>query len=282
MKHVVGFSGGADSQACLNWVLDRFPKEDVIATFADTGNEHPITLEHVQYINDHVHPIAMIQPIVADMAGRANDQIEALGLKPDDPLDFSLMAVLKGFFPMTKHRFCTDHLKLHPQIRWTKANLPDRVFERYIGVRRDESASRADVDEREWDDQFDCWINRPLATWTKAQVFEYIESKGQQVNPLYRMGFERVGCAPCINSRKSDVRLWAARFPEMIDKIRAWERRVGKPFFPPGKVPGLEAAWIDAVVDWARTTRGGRQFGLPLLEADIQAGVCMSKYGLCE
>lgn len=25
MKHIVGFSGGVDSQACARWVLNRFP-----------------------------------------------------------------------------------------------------------------------------------------------------------------------------------------------------------------------------------------------------------------
>ena len=29
-KHIVGFSGGIDSQACALWVRNRFPREDVI------------------------------------------------------------------------------------------------------------------------------------------------------------------------------------------------------------------------------------------------------------
>lgn len=42
MKHIVGFSGGIDSQACARWVLNRFPKEDVILLNSDAGaNEHP-------------------------------------------------------------------------------------------------------------------------------------------------------------------------------------------------------------------------------------------------
>lgn len=49
MKHIVGFSGGIDSQACARWVLNRFPKEDVILTNSDAGgNEHPLTTEFVQ------------------------------------------------------------------------------------------------------------------------------------------------------------------------------------------------------------------------------------------
>ena len=284
MKHVVGFSGGADSQACLGWALERFPKEDVIVLFVDTLNEHPITIDHAKYINDNVHPVTTITPIVADMVGRGKAKIAELGLQPDDPLTFDRLAIIKGIFPSTKARFCTTHLKLQPQVRWMIANrgrLLADGFERYIGVRRDESASRSDVDEREYDDLFYCWLNRPLATWTKAQVFDFIKGRGEEVNPLYTMGFGRVGCAPCINSNKEDVRLWASRFPKMIDKVRQWEANAGRTFFPPC-IPGRAINWVDDVVEWSKTTRGGSQYSLPLLEADVQSGMCMSKYGLCE
>lgn len=36
-KHIVGFSGGIDSQACARWVLNRYPKEDVILLNFDAG-----------------------------------------------------------------------------------------------------------------------------------------------------------------------------------------------------------------------------------------------------
>ncbi len=45
----------------------------------------------------------------------------------------------------------------------------------------------------------------------------------------------------------------------MIEKVREWERRVGRTFFPP-MVPGLAINWIDEVLAWAKS----------------------SKYGLCE
>lgn len=32
MKHIVGFSGRIDSQACARWVLNRYPVADVILT----------------------------------------------------------------------------------------------------------------------------------------------------------------------------------------------------------------------------------------------------------
>jgi 3'-phosphoadenosine 5'-phosphosulfate sulfotransferase (PAPS reductase)/FAD synthetase len=285
MKHIVGFSGGADSQATALWVRQRFPAEDVILLNTDAGgNEHPITIGFIREYSEKVFPVTMISPIVADMAGRAKGKIEELGLKPDDPLTFDLMAKLKGRFPSTKARFCTTHLKLMPQLRWMnehRETLLKDGFERYIGVRRDESVARSEVSDREWDDTFACWLNRPIASWTKHQVFDYLKSHGEEVNPLYTLGFGRVGCAPCINSGKEDIRLWAARFPEMIDKVREWETQVGRTFFPP-LLPGGRYGFIDEVVEWAKTTHGGRQYALPILEAEVQSGMCQSKWGLCE
>jgi hypothetical protein len=40
---VVGFSGGVTSAWCLGWALRNFPREEVIALFHDTKEEHPDT-----------------------------------------------------------------------------------------------------------------------------------------------------------------------------------------------------------------------------------------------
>ncbi len=129
--------------------------------------------------------------------------------------------------------------------------------------------------------QFDCDLYRPLLTWTKPQCFDFVHSAGEKSNPLYTMGFDRVGCATCVNSNKEDIRQWAATFPEMIDKVRAWEQKVGKTFFRP-QTKGGPIQWVDDKVAWSRTERGGKMLSLPYVEADAEAGTCVSKYGLCE
>jgi hypothetical protein len=294
MKHVVGFSGGIDSQACAGWVLERFPAEDVLLTNSDAGgNEHPLTTEHVLWYSQNVHPVVMVTPLVRDL-GDVGTRDGATGerrrtLAEDGPLSFPGLAFVKGRFPSRKAQFCTEYLKLAPQRRWLLENLTERGidFVRYSGVRRDESTARKDVLEEEWDDYFDCTLYRPLAAWTKEECFAFVQGRGERINPLYTLGFSRVGCAPCVNSSKEDIREWAARFPEMIDKVRDWERRVGRTFFPPivtrlkGKKTG-GVNWIDEVVAWARTEYGGRALSLPYVEADAANGVCSSKYGLCE
>lgn len=319
MKCVLGFSGGVDSQAAALWLRQRYPAEDVILTNCDPGgNEHPVTTEFIAWYSANVHPVITITPIVADMAGRGRAAIERMGLAPTDPLTFDVLAQIKGCWPASQSQFCTTHLKLEPMRRWCwenghpgfgaatlndprkrrdgtlwrpygdgpqPAGILSDGFERYAGVRRDESRRRRDVADREFDDFFLCWLNRPIAAWSKIDCFDSLRAAGERWNPLYDLGFPRVGCAPCINSGKDDIRLWAARFPAMIDKIRGWEAKVGRMFFPPimpdGR-GGSRRGWIDEVVEWSRTARGGKQYELPILEADVDAGMCMSQYGTCE
>ena len=285
MKHIVGFSGGIDSQACALWVRRRFDPADVLLLNSDAGgNEHPVTTQFIEDYSRDVFPVVMISPQVQDMDGQARAAIARRGLGPTDPLTFDLLAELKQCFPTHYQQFCTYHLKIVPQKRWMLENADGLIrdgYARYVGVRADESNDRAKFPEHEWDATYDCDLYRPLLRWTKRECFDYVRDAGEAINPLYAMGFSRVGCAPCVNSNKDDIRQWAATFPEMIDKVREWERRTGKTFFRP-QVKGGPLQWIDDKVKWSRTERGGKVVSLPYVEADAAAGRCVSKYGLCE
>jgi 3'-phosphoadenosine 5'-phosphosulfate sulfotransferase (PAPS reductase)/FAD synthetase len=275
-------SGGIDSQACALWLRQRYA--DVILVNSDAGgNEHPLTTEFLHEYSRTIHPIVFLSPIVADMAGRESAEIERRGLKPTDPLTFDLLAELKKCFPARRMQFCTEHLKLRPLLRWfaSEAAALAEGFERYTGVRADESQNRKNLPESEWDELFDCTLHRPLLRWTKQQCFDFVLAAGEPINELYRLGFGRVGCTPCVNSNKDDIRLWAARFPEMIDKVSTWEKRVGRTFFRP-VVKGGPLMCIDDMVRWSRTTHGGKQMALPMVEALAETEACSSKYGLCE
>lgn len=279
--HIVGFSGGVDSQACALWVRQRFDPSEVLLLNSDPGgHEHPLTYLFIQDYSTNVFPVTTVKPIVADMDGREPGKIKQLGLQPTDELTFTLLGQIKGRYPSTKARFCTHHLKLLPQVRWIRENVTTD-YDRWIGVRRDESRGRADVAEVEWDDLFDCQLHRPLATWTKQQCFEFLAQHGEDVNPLYRMGSSRVGCSPCINSGKDDIREWAARFPEEVEKVRRMEQAVGRTFFPP-VLPGGRYGFVDEVIAWSKTVRGGVQLAIPTVERAAEAGECSSRYGLCE
>lgn len=284
MKHIVGFSGGIDSQACARWVLNRFPAEDVILTNSSAGQwEDPLTIEFVDWYSANVHPVVRVDAIVSDI-WETPGHAETRGLAGAAPLTFEALCHIKGRPPSRKAQFCTEILKLKPQRRWIREQFgiggpfEGQDYVRYKGVRRDESAPRRGQPFESWDDYFDCPLFAPIADWTKQMCFDYVAAHGEQVNPLYRLGFNRVGCAPCINSSKADIVNWAVRRPAMIDKVRGLEERTGLTFFMPvdrdGHING-----IDEVLRWAKTSRGGNQVQLPMMH---EREACESKYGLCE
>lgn len=279
MKHVLGFSGGIDSQAGARWLLNHYPREDVLLLNSEAGrNEHPATVSHVAWYSRNVHPVTVITPLYRDV-WETDGFSETKGLDGNAELTFEGLIKLKGRAPSKQAQFCTEILKLRPQRRWLRENLGSEDYELYTGVRRDESDSRSNASFREWDDFFDTYVNNPIADWTKKMCFEYVQLHGEQYNPLYRLGFKRVGCAPCINSNKDDVLLWAQRFPEeSIDKVRRVEKNTGVTFFAP-TVPGMPINWVDDVVAWAHTSRGGRQ--ADALKIHEERPTCESKYGLC-
>jgi len=284
MKHIVGFSGGVDSQACARWVLNRFSAEDVILTNSSAGGwEDPLTVQFVDDYSRTVHSVVHIDAIVADM-WETPDFAETKGLDSSAPLTFTDLCRLKGRAPSRRAQFCTEILKLRPQRRWIHTAFgvggpyEGHDYVRYRGVRRDESASRKDTPIEQWDDYFDCLTVSPVCDWTKQMCFDYVRAHGESVNPLYGLGFNRVGCAPCINSSKDDIVNWVARRPEMIDKVRQFEAQTGRTFFSPVDRDG-RINFIDDVVRWASTARGGKKVFLPMM---LERDGCESKYGLCE
>jgi 3'-phosphoadenosine 5'-phosphosulfate sulfotransferase (PAPS reductase)/FAD synthetase len=290
MKRIVGFSGGIDSQATALVVRRQFPADEIILLNSTAGgNEHPITAGFIAEYSADVFPVTVVEATIRDLR-ELDEENNTYSRKrdtyqPTDALTFDRLAEIIGRFPSRNAQFCTNYLKLAPSRRWCRDNLGDEDFERYVGIRRDESPKRAKTPDSWWDEFFDCQVYAPVAGWTKQQCFDFVREAGEPVNPLYTMGFDKVGCAPCVNSGKDDIRMWAARFPEMIDKVREWERRTGKTFFPPimpdGK-GGSRFGFVDEVVEWSRTTRGGKQYELPIVEAIAQRGECSSSYGLCE
>ena len=204
------------------------------------------------------------------------------------------LCLWKGRFPSRKAQFCTEELKRNMAVSF-QIDLIDQGYKvvSWQGVRRDESQNRrnAKLFERIGRGMY---AFRPLVEWTAADVFGYCRSKGLEPNPLYKQGMGRVGCMPCINCGKAEITQIHARFPEHLEEKSRWEMLVGqasKRGFPTFFNKELhedsyadrrvhEANRVENVIQWARTSRGGRQFSLLTDLDDFTA--CASAYGLCE
>jgi len=305
---VVSISGGKDSTATALICLDRYGHDDVRLVFADTGNEHQITIE---YVTEYL-PRALSQPVSvlranfdADIARKRQYVLDHWAEKGVDQADidralaalvptgnpFVDLCLWKGRFPSRRAQFCTQFLKrdvISAYLLDLMANTNAGV-ECWQGVRRDESQARANLAPVE--EAAEGWtIIRPVLEWTGQQSVDYVRLCDVELNPLYTKGFARVGCAPCINSSKADVHQWSRMFPEMIDKIAAWEIAVGAAakrgvtsFFPAPDAEGRgdrQGHGVRAFVEWSKTSHGGYQYDL--IKAIPPEPACTSVYGLCE
>jgi phosphoadenosine phosphosulfate reductase len=65
------------------------------------------------------------------------------------------------------------------------------------GIRRDQSADRAQASVVGWDKKFGLVKISPLANWTKKDVWKRITDESIPYNPLHDQGFPSIGCWPC-------------------------------------------------------------------------------------
>lgn len=65
------------------------------------------------------------------------------------------------------------------------------------GIRRDQSADRAQAAIVGWDKRFGLVKISPLANWTKKDVWKRINDERIPYNPLHDQGYPSIGCWPC-------------------------------------------------------------------------------------
>jgi 3'-phosphoadenosine 5'-phosphosulfate sulfotransferase (PAPS reductase)/FAD synthetase len=311
--NVVSVSGGKDSTALLLLAIER-GTENLSAVFADTGHEHPETIEYVQYLNDKVFPIRTIRADFSrQIAGKAafisekwrekgvpeEKVLRALAVMKPTGNPFLDLCIWKGRFPSTKARFCSEELKRNPIVNQVQRPLLDAGDDviSWQGVRADESENRRNLPENECKEidgttGAELWNYRPILAWTVDDVFAMHDKHGVKPNPLYKKGMGRVGCMPCIHARKDELLEISQRFPDEINRVAEWEAIVGEAskrdmatFFATAQLAGpqqtsensdisLSTHGVWQAIEWAKTSRGGRQYDIFRSEGE-QEGVTL-------
>lgn len=298
MKVLVSFSGGKDSQACLIRACEDFGASFITAVFCDTGWEHELTYQHVQNVTS-----ALGVKLVVLKSSR-----------------FPLQNLCKEmkWFPDSMHRMCTIQLKIMPMIDYvltidddvviiqgiraaesqsrSRLSCSANYFEEYISETSEKSRRYRKIAVKEWCRHHTATVERPMFGESAQGVIDYILEHGQQPNPLYRRGFSRVGCFPCIFARLADIKAMR-HFPEYVQRVIELEKDVNEirqekgiggkysTFLPVGKIPARfctsHGEGVPSFEDVIRyVSRDDAQ--LDLFDDD-SAVSCMSVYhGLCE
>ena len=291
-------SGGKDSAAMCLWLKEQgIPFR---AVNFDTGWEHSETYRYLQEVlPEFIGPIeshSREPQLDEEREGMAAELEEMLGHRSA----FVRWCLHKGAFPSRRMRFCTENLKVlvcRDVMRQAHAEGLSPIS--VVGIRAAESLARSKMKEKELAPKLECMVWRPLIRWSEQDVIDIHKRHGLPPNPLYLRGAMRVGCWPCIQARKSDLRMLEEprirlieRLEEMVGELarrrieaRGEEMENPPHFFlatrvmgtPDGKFPCVP---IRKMVAWGKPVRGGRVLDRQLGFPGLNDG-CL-RWGMCE
>ncbi len=155
-------------------------REGIQVFTLDTGRLHPETYRFIERVRERY-------PIKLDVLYPNAEEVRNLVQR-------------KGLFSFYRdgHQECCQIRKVAP-LRRKLATLDAWIS----GQRRDQNPdTRQNLVEVELDKAFQgrsgqLFKFNPLANWTSAQVWDYIEAFEVPFNELHRHGFRSIGCEPC-------------------------------------------------------------------------------------
>jgi len=194
----ISFSG-AEDVVLIDMALAI--RKDIQVFSLDTGRLHPETYQFMEKVRKHY-------------------QIDIELLTPDRNL-LDVMVKQKGLFSFYEdgHQECCGIRKVEPLRR--KLAQVDAWL---TGQRKDQSLdTRQDLPEVQIDNTFGTAEHalvkfNPLANWSSAQVWDYIEAYQVPYNALHQHGYISIGCEPCTR----------AILPNQHERVGRWWWEAGK------------------------------------------------------
>jgi phosphoadenosine phosphosulfate reductase len=162
--------------------------------FINTGIEFPETVENVYKVTSQL--------------GLENQLL----VKNVDKDQFFRVLDLYGFVARD-YRVCCKSVKLGPTSQLIETHFPQGCLS-LIGQRRYESHRRS-ASDRVWKNP---WVPKqvgasPIHNWTQLMIWLFLFQEDAPYNPLYEIGFERIGCMFCPASNVSELEIIAQICP---------------------------------------------------------------------
>jgi 3'-phosphoadenosine 5'-phosphosulfate sulfotransferase (PAPS reductase)/FAD synthetase len=289
---VVSLSGGKDSTATALYLEEIGAFDAVVAhggevrrVFADTGWELPETYAYLPTLEGRfgkIDRVALHVPIRGEEPPPGYAHLEPVwkssrggdgGFMHGDSAAYArIIEARLGFYsplirlilewrkmPDLYRRWCTEETKSRP-IKGYLVTCPNPV--NAIGVRAEESITRAAMPAAEWSDDYDAFVWRPIHALTKADVIDLHLRHGMSPNPLYLQGHGagRIGCAPCVYSGRDVVRWMAAHHADRLAILAQLEECVEALSPPRFEKTGVLPLWF-------HRSEGAKTIPIPVAEA---------------
>ena len=288
-KLIVGVSGGKDSTAtCLHLIHNlKYKIEEFDRVFIDTGWEEETTYDYLNYLEKIIGPIKRLSSDIP--IKKHQKEIDYFENRIGRQSQMIRLIFSKINFPVPLFRWCTSELKINP-LKEYLANL-DCDYTNVTGIRKEESQKRSQLSEYEWSNGLDCLVWRPILNWKERDVINIHQKHNVIPNQLYLDGANRVGCYPCINANKKQIKMLSTERVELIsdlekiiNNIRVKRGLKKVSFFSRKNVLNFNNSHeymhskipIKELRKWSFTKRGGKQYVL----FDITEPNCV-KWGLC-
>lgn len=131
MKNIISFSGGRSSAYMTSRLLAE--GGDYMILFANTGKEHPETLQFIQRLSNWWnHEVIWIEYCPVNKFKIVNYETAAQNGEP-----FKHLIEKRKYLPNALARFCTSDLKIKPIIKYLKS-IGIEDYNNIMGIRYDE------------------------------------------------------------------------------------------------------------------------------------------------
>ncbi len=185
-KTCVCYSGGKDSLVALDLSI-KSGISDVV--FCDTTIEFQQTLDNIEEI-EYFYGINIT--------------------RVSAPRPFFDLVYDMGF-PTRALRWCCKVYKFSPFEEYARKN----GIQAYItGLRKEENSKRKSYKMDDKNHFFNSNQINPILNWSEDDIWTYIHKYNLPSNPLYDLGFKRIGCWPCPFKSREEWKLIEKNFPK--------------------------------------------------------------------
>lgn len=213
-REIIDQTRHLDAQGLLEFVLGRFG--DRVALASSLGAEDQVITDMLAKASPRPRIFTLD---TGRLAQETYDTLDATRRKYGLPIevlfpdrqDVETMVTAEGvnlFYRGIEQRKRCCHVRKVVPLQRKLASLDAWI----TGLRREQAATRGELETVQWDQGNGLVKINPLAEWTTEQVWEYIRRHDVPFNPLHDRGYPSIGCQPCTRAVEPGQDIRAGRW----------------------------------------------------------------------